>query len=788
VLGSRTPPGSTITALLGPTNTGKTHRCVSRMLEYDSGMIGLPLRLLAREVYERVQREAGPESVAFITGEERHVPRGARYWVCTTEAMPVEREVDFLAVDEIQLSASPTRGHVFTDRLLHARGRFETWFLGAATMRPIIAELVPTAHFRSAERLSKLRFTGAIPLAKLPSRAAVVAFSTPRVYEIAERLRVRKGGVAVVLGALSPKTRNAQVAMYQAGEVDHLVATDAIGMGLNMSLSHVALSALHKFDGRVQRALSDAELAQIAGRAGRSIHDGTFGTIEPLHLSPHTASLIEHHVFPAVQQLTWRNNDLEFTSVDKLLTSLLVTPKQARLRLVQQADDASALERLAFSGKVRSLATNEAMVRLLWDVCQIPDYRKLLPELHADLLFDLFEHLVVSGGQLDNDWMASKVNPLTTETADLDTLLARLAAIRTWTYVSQRDDWVGDVKHWRERTRAVEEQLSDRLHERLIARFVVRTRNAPKRHQSFTKGESPRFAAANVTKIASPSPRSDSDSAQQAEADPHHPFAALKHLKLSSERSPNQTDDLPLSEQVWALEPDGSIYCGARKVAILRRGESLIRPTVQVVTSESGGDRGGLHGAALRATRKKIDELLKCLDAGPAATPAVRGICYQLSVNLGVVLRKQTLELLPELDSNEVTQLQELGIVVGEGVIFSKRLLNMQTHALRQLLVSTYYQTRLELDPRRVSQRKAVSPHLETAQENAALALGFVPAGPLWLRCDALERVLIQARDVVLAPSVLCSSLGCKRRELNTVLEALELLGAKFQHHKNPVI
>ena len=307
-----------MTALLGPTNTGKTHHAIERMLEHPSGMIGLPLRLLAREVYDKITARVGESKVALVTGEEQRVPRRPAYWVATTEAMPVEHEVDFVAVDEVQLAAHPQRGHVFTSRLLSARGRVETWLMGAATMRNALRELVPTALQVEHPRLSSLRFAGSAPLARLPPRSAVVAFSMPHVYELADRLRKRRGGAAIVLGALSPRTRNAQVAMFQAGEVDCLVATDAIGMGLNLGVEHVAFAATRKFDGRGVREVDDAELGQIAGRAGRWIHDGTFGTVTPLSLPVGVAHAVETHTFSPVRRVQWRSDDLDFASLPAL--------------------------------------------------------------------------------------------------------------------------------------------------------------------------------------------------------------------------------------------------------------------------------------------------------------------------------------------------------------------------------------------------------------------------------------------------------------------------------------
>ena len=405
------PPAATgIVALLGPTNTGKTHRAVERMLEHRTGMIGLPLRLLAREVYDRVTMRLGERAVALVTGEEKRIPSHPSYWICTTESMPVERDVDFLAVDEIQLATHPQRGHTFTERLLHARGTRETWFLGADTMRPIVEALLPTARIDRNPRFSRLSWVGTLALGGLPARTAVVAFSVADVYEIAERLRQRHGGTAVVLGALSPRTRNAQVAMYQAGEVEYMVATDAIGMGLNMEVDRVVFAALHKFDGSDVRPLEPAELGQIAGRAGRYTTDGGFGTLRPLPgLPPRTIAAIENHDFPAVRRLVWRNPDLDFASIDALLASLRRKPPHAGLRLIDRAEDYDALVQLARRADVRERARTPEDVELLWEVCRIPDYRKLLLESHVQLLSDLYEQLTGPTRRIDADWMARRI-------------------------------------------------------------------------------------------------------------------------------------------------------------------------------------------------------------------------------------------------------------------------------------------------------------------------------------------------------------------------------------------
>ncbi len=509
------PDASQITALLGPTNTGKTHRAVTRMLEHDSGMIGLPLRLLAREVYDRITAKIGESRVALVTGEEKRVPRRPDYWVCTVEAMPVDVEVDFLAVDEIQLAADDQRGHVFTERLLAGRGRKETWFLGASTIRPLLTDLLPTARVVEHPRFSKLAFAGADKIGKLPPKSALVGFSAQQVYETAERVRRHHGGAAVVLGALSPRTRNAQVAMFQAGEVDYLVATDAIGMGLNLDIAHVGFLSLRKFDGREVRELEPAELGQIAGRAGRHLADGTFGAVLPQVIPPSLAIAIEEHRFGMLTRLYWRNADLETTSVAALLVSLKAPPPSRRLKLAGAAEDAAALARLAEDPKIMARARSEEAVRLLWDVCKIPDYRKLLFESHVGLLAEIFLQLTGPRGVLDPDWMAEKVAEASDPAGDLDTLLTRIASIRTWTYISHRPGWVVGPAEWQERTRAIEDRLSDALHERLVQRFVER---GGKRRVVAARPRA-RTAAAVVE--------------EPAARRPDHPFARLSAMRAA---------------------------------------------------------------------------------------------------------------------------------------------------------------------------------------------------------------------------------------------------------------
>ncbi|WP_428150404.1 helicase-related protein [Brevundimonas sp.] len=470
---------SRVVAVLGPTNTGKTHLAVERMLGHASGMIGLPLRLLAREIYERIVKLRGANAVALITGEEKIIPPRPHFWVCTVEAMPLEREVEFLAIDEIQLAADPERGHVFTSRLLHARGRFETMFLGAATMAPLMRRLIPDLEIVTRERLSNLTYAGSKKLTRLPRRSAIVAFSTEQVYAIAELIRRQRGGAAVVMGSLSPRTRNAQVGLFQSGEVDFLVATDAIGMGLNMDVDHVAFAGMRKFDGRRTRWLHAHEIAQIAGRAGRHIRDGTFGvTGEAEELDEDLVEQVVEHRFDPIQAIEWRNARLDFDTLPDLLRSLVQTPNVHGLKLTGQARDETLLRRAMQDDEVKRIGRSRGTIMRLWEACQLPDFQKTTLEEHVRLSRDVFHALTGKRGRLTDDWFAPRFAEVDRDDGQIDQLSARLAGVRTLSYIANRPDWLEGNKGWRDRTRALEDRLSDVLHERLTARFVDRKTTA----------------------------------------------------------------------------------------------------------------------------------------------------------------------------------------------------------------------------------------------------------------------------------------------------------------------
>ena len=470
---------SRLIAVLGPTNTGKTHLAVERMLGHASGMIGLPLRLLAREIYDRVVKARGAAEVALITGEEKIVPLRPRYFVCTVEAMPLDRKVEFLAVDEIQLCADPERGHVFTHRLLHARGTAETMLMGAATVALLIRQLCPDADIQFRERLSQLTYAGPKKLTRLPRRSAIVAFSADAVYAIAELIRRQRGGAAVVMGSLSPRTRNAQVNLFQSGEVDFLVATDAIGMGLNMDVDHVAFAGLRKFDGRRLRGLHSHEIAQIAGRAGRFRKDGAFGvTGDAPDLDPDVVGAVEGHVFPPVMAAEWRNARLDFQSLCGLMRSLALTPPAPALRLADESQDETTLRQLSTDELIIRRSRDRANLMRLWEVCQTPDFRKTTQDEHARLIGAMFEHLTQGDRRLPEDWMADQFAGLDRTDGDIDALSTRLARVRTLAYVANRADWLADPQGWQGRARALEDRLSDTLHQSLMQRFVDRRTSA----------------------------------------------------------------------------------------------------------------------------------------------------------------------------------------------------------------------------------------------------------------------------------------------------------------------
>ncbi|MGE5147671.1 MAG: helicase-related protein, partial [Candidatus Eiseniibacteriota bacterium] len=745
------PSPPRIVAVLGPTNTGKTHFAIERMLGHRSGMIGFPLRLLARENYDRVVKLKGARAVALVTGEEKIVPPGASYFLCTVESMPVDRKVEFLAVDEIQLAADPERGHVFTDRLLHARGEFETMFVGAETIKRLIRRLVPDAEFMSRPRLSQLSYSGAKRITRLPRRSAVIGFSAAEVYELAELMRRRRGGTAVVLGALSPRTRNAQVAMYQEGEVDYMVATDAIGMGLNMDIDHVAFSGVVKFDGRHHRRLGAAEIAQIAGRAGRHMNDGTFGTTGELEgLDLELIDAVENHRFQPLKTLFWRNSDLDFRSLDALQASLDAPPPSWDLMRAREADDQRALATLARQEEIAALASTPDSVRLLWEVCQIPDFRKMLSEAHTRLLARVYGHLVGPAGRLPADWVARQVDRIDRTDGDIDTLIGRIAGIRTWTYVSHRGDWLDDAGHWQERARAIEDRLSDALHERLTQRFV--DRRSTKLVRRLDDGEDLLAAVTRTGDVLVegefvgrvegfrfvPDATEGDDDARALLT------VASRALRDDMAARVRRFVDEP--DKAFELAPDGTLLWRGVAVGRLAAGRHPLSPVVdiprhdQLEAEQREQVRRRLGSWVIAELRRRLGPLVAAQDAmlsGPA-----RGLVYQLAEALGALPRRQVASLIVALKPADRRALAALGVKLGEHSVFMPALQRPAAMRLRALLWCVHnMQPATSFEPRR-----GVIAAPTDQLRGLAAACGYRPMRGLAIRVDRLEKLATEAR------------------------------------------
>lgn len=725
-------------------------------------MIGLPLRLLAREVYDRITTQVGEANVALITGEEKRIPKRPRYYVCTVEAMPTSQEVDFLAVDEIQLCAHSQRGHVFTERLLNARGRIETWFLGSATIREMLQCFVPTAQLISRPRLSTLSVGPTRSLSRLPPRSALVAFSAERVYELATQLRNKRGGTAIVLGALSPRTRNAQVALYQSGEVDYMVATDAIGMGLNLDINHVAFADYKKFDGKQERPLETAELAQIAGRAGRYLNAGTFGTLLPLpEFNQQVIRAIETHRFPSDVRLMWRNSNLDYTSVDALLHTLSEQPKHRGLKLMGTADDQQAFRALTKRSAVHERLNGAGRIRLLWDVCQIPDFRQLWFELHVNLLERLFLQLTSGTERLDQRFIDEQLCAIDDTRGDIDTLTGRIADIRTWTYVAAHVRWLAEGHSLRERATTIEDRLSDALHDKLVLRFVERTR---------------------TTSIATGRPRARTKAASQSS-----PFAGLLSHYFTSEEASQASERIDYVEALINAQHEqiqvdlqGRIGFEGQRVAKFDTGPDLSHPGVRLMTAGDLGPgvRSRIQRRLLAYGRDLALSLFVPLHS-PAAeklTPAARGIIYQLERNLGSVIVEQANEQLVALTDRDRQLLTSFGVRIGRRVVYLPRLLLPSSMMIRTALVSARYPLPFDSPGFQPG-----LPSIAVLDNGAApwwLSLGYVVSTPLAIRADHYEVFCRQLEHIsnqrsFAIPRHLLSVLACSQGQLEQLLRSL---------------
>lgn len=789
-----------ITAVLGPTNTGKTHYAIEQMLSYKTGCIGFPLRLLARENYDRVCEKKGKANVALLTGEEKIVPPNAKYFLCTVESMPVEQSFEFLAVDEIQLCADPDRGHIFTDRLLRARGSEATMFMGAETIRPILSGLVPYIDIVTRPRLSVLEYTGFKKLTRLSKRSAIVAFSIDDVYAIADLIRRQRGGTAVVLGALSPRTRNAQVQMYQSGEVDFMVATDAIGMGLNMDIDHVALAATRKYDGEKPRKLTTAELAQIAGRAGRYKKDGTFGvTGNVKDLDPDQIDAIEKHEFDALQHLYWRNADLDYHSPRALLRSLERGSGKTVLQKGRPSDDYLTLAQMCERDEVMARADGAADVKLLWDVCQVPDFRKTLTETHQDLVAEIYLHLQEHQA-LPEDWMEDHIGRLDSTEGDVDTLMARIAHIRTWTYVTHRADWVVEAEHWRSRALRIEDRLSDALHEALTKRFVDKR------------------SAVLLGKMEEGSPllagiKKDGEVVVEGqrvgqltgfrfypdETSGREEFKAIMSAArqaLRPEIGNRIAMVLKAEDKQFKIADDGQILWQAdatnplpgQPIGRVKKGDQLLKPRAEVT------DTNLLDGQDKNAIAEKLQEWLDRhihfaleplfrLTGGDDLTAQARGIAFQLQEALGILPRASIEDLIAGLDEEGRKALRARKVRMGPLLVFLPELNKPAAVKLRAVLLTLWQGKDL---PASVPKDGIVSFTVANKDVDADYyrSIGYPVYGPRAIRVDMLDRVVCAVYDGAKegkfqAQHQMAEWLGSNILDLYAVLEAM---GHKMIH------
>ena len=763
-----------VKAILGPTNTGKTYYAMDRMLAHTSGVIGFPLRLLARENYDKAVSKVGISQVALVTGEEKIIPPYAKYFCCTVESMPLNREFSFVCIDEIQLAADPDRGYIFTDRILHSRGRQETVLLGAETIRPLLQKILPDIIIETRPRLSTLSYIGVKKLTRLKPRSTIVAFSVPEVYKIAELIRTKKGGAAIVMGALSPRTRNSQVDLYQNGQVDYLIATDAIGMGLNMDIDHVAFASDSKFDGNIPRYLTAPEIAQIAGRAGRSARNGTFGVIdESLKFDEETIEQVESHSFFPLKNLWWRNTDLNFSSVNKLIKSLDKAPPFNFMRKKVGALDAICLTHLSQIDTIKTKIENEENLSLLWNICQIPDFSNTLSGMHFNLLEKTFE-LLLSKGKLDNEWIKSQITRLDRYDGEIDTLLNRIANVRTWTFITNRSNWLDETEYWQDQAKTIEDKLSDELHERLTQRFVdkkiVVLNKTLKEFNNleaivridgrvFVEGEE----VGTLNGFDFIPTLSNGENAA--------PILTAARKTLPKEISRRVKELLMSDNAAFKFDNDGNILWQSNIVASLVNGENIYSPKINIKSSELLSDEqikqiqlriieaveGNIKNILSEAINLK-DPSFKNIEnkyfnkiqneEKPAEVekfPIIHlsgkalGIAYEVYEGLGSTKTSSLSMSISTLSDDEKTQLAKLGLRLGVETIYLPNLLKPSAIKLRALLWSVFYQN---FPDHGTPPEGRVSVVMQPeANHDFFRAIGFVPLGDLALRADIAERL-----------------------------------------------
>ncbi len=771
-----------ITAVLGPTNTGKTHLAIETMLSFDSGMIGFPLRLLAREVYDKVIKKAGLDKVALITGEEKIIPPNAKYFLCTVESMPIDKYLDFVGIDEIQMCADHERGHIFTDRLLNMRGNKLTMFMGSNTIKNIISKLDDDIEFINRNRLSKLSYAGHKKISRIQRKTAIIAFSSEEVYAIAELIRRQKGGAAIVMGSLSPKTRNAQVQLYQSGDVDFLVATDAIGMGINMDLDHVYFSNLKKFDGKKLRRLNLSEIGQIAGRAGRYLNDGAFGiTGECKEVNPEDIDLIENHKFEEIQSLFWRNSKLNFNNPFVLIKSLDEKPIKNWLRKINECGDEKALKYFLKDKNFENIEFNEEKLSLLWECCQIPDFVKKTYGNHYEVIGTVFKYLNSKKGKITDDYMRLQLMKLDKLEGNVDSLSNRIANVRTWSYVSNKNNWIENQNYWIEKTKLLEDKLSDRLHEELTKTFIDKRASVLARGLKQDMEFNTKILENNDVMI-------DDQfigkiNGLKLELD--FKKGALETDIKSLKKAARQTVGPELEKRIKIiidtglieLHEDFKIYWNKFAIGKLVSGKDYLNPNFELIVDDmlEHNQKHKLTSYIEGWIKNKINTVLKSLidlKDLKEKNSSIKALSYQLYENNGVLKRGQVADYLKNIGQNERKILRDLGVKFGRYHVFLHKLIKPEAVSLRTLLWKNYYQKNFNLKPPTFGLNFLKDRNIKN--KNFMLLCGFEKFDNFFVRIDILERLFMQIinseKEIKIIPEML-NLLGCNKEDFIKLLK-----------------
>ena len=776
-----------ITAVLGPTNTGKTHLAIETMLSFENGMIGFPLRLLAREVYDKIVNKIGAEKVALITGEEKIIPSNAKYFLCTVESMPIDKHLDFVGVDEIQMCSDHERGHIFTDRLLNIRGNKLTMFMGSNTIKNIISKLDDDVEFINRNRLSKLSYSGHKKISRIDRKTAIIAFSAEEVYAIAELIRRQKGGAAIVMGSLSPKTRNAQVALYQSGDVDFLVATDAIGMGINMDLDHVYFSNLKKFDGKKSRRLNLSEIGQIAGRAGRYLNDGSFGiTGDCKEINSEEVELLENHKFEEIQSLFWRNSNLNFNNGVSLIKSLDEKPHQTWLRKINECSDEKALKYFLRDKNFENIELTEQNLILLWECCQIPDFVKKTYGNHYEVIGNVFKFLTSKLRKINEDFMRLQLMKLDKLEGNVDSLSNRIANVRTWSYVSNKNNWVENQNYWIEKTKLLEDKLSDRLHEELTKTFIDKRASVLARGLKQDMEFDTKILSNNEVMIDDQFIGKINGLKLQLDLKKGALETDIKSLKKAARQTVGpeleKRIQIIIDTGLIELQDDFKIYWNQFPIGRLTPGKDYLSPNVALIVDDilENNQKLKLTKFLEKWLKNKIGTILKSLvniKDLKEKNSSIKALAFQLYENNGVLKREQVSEYLKNLEQEERKVLRDLGVKFGRYHIFLHGLIKPEPVSLRTLLWKNYKQKYFNYKPPTFGLNFLDS---KEKNKNFMLLCGFEKFDNFFVRIDILERLFMkiinsntESNKEVKMTSEMLNLLGCSKDNFKKLLKKM---------------